>query len=154
MRTHAGSIFEAGLFDPDWLVLLDTAEAKCCAFDLRAVFQTSPEDRPIVLLGQAKRYDPSGGVPAGNTKKAWAYVETAAFSDTQIEARKTARRTFNKLGADVEFLTVHTGDASRLESQLQPMKGQGENLVFLAGDGLKSWLPLISARPSLISSSL
>ena len=135
----AGDMFMAGLLDPKWVTLLDTAKGQCCAFDIRAVFRTKGE--PIVVLVQAKRYEQSREASTG-----WVYVENVAFTETQVKARETARKKFNSLGANVVFLMVHAGDAGTLESHLRSIQGQGQNLAFLVGDGLKKWLPLMSSR--------
>ncbi|KAK9818505.1 hypothetical protein WJX74_004149 [Apatococcus lobatus] len=135
---------DVGFLDPSYIVLTDTASGDCCAFDVRMVFLT--DTRPILVLVSVKRIE--AGPQATANPKAYSYVDTTAFSDKANTARATAREAADKLGADVMFLTVHTGDASRVPDRLQA-SDRPEDLAFLVAEGLSGWLPQFSSRPGL-----
>ena len=75
-------------------------------------------------------------------------MDHVAFSSIADTARATARKAADAMGADALFLTVHTGNASRVAGKLQA-QGCPRKLAFLVAVGLRRWLPLLSSRPSL-----
>ena len=78
-------------------------------------------------------------------------MKHTAFHSLAEEARKTVRKAAEQLGVDVVFLTLSTGDPAEIASLIGQRAGCGEKLMVLMADGPKSWLFLMSSRPSSIT---
>lgn len=142
--------FMRDFLDTKVVALLDTARMDCYGFDIRAVFRTK---RRAIMLFIRVEHDVSGpSVPHGGTKPMQQYVKHTAFHPAAEEARKTAYKAANKLGAAAVFLTLSTGNPADVAPIIDERADCGQHLIFLMADGLKSWLPLLSSRPDTICS--
>ena len=141
---HADRTSDVGFLDPSRIILTDTASLACCGFDIRMVFQTAT--RPILVFVSVTRIE--AGPPALEEVRKYSFVDHVTFSSIADSARAIARKAADALGADALFLTVHTGNASRVAGKLKA-RGCPRDLAFLVAVGLERWLPLLSSGPSL-----
>ncbi len=141
----AGHSFKTWFLDPEHIVLLDTASQNCCGFDLRAVFRIDwgrDQEHRCLVLFQVEKPEQQKDLVAD-----W------AFSDPAIKSRATARQAAEAMGATVFFVLVSTGRETGLAEEIKAREHQGENLIFLTGEALKAWMPVLACRPRLYTAS-
>ncbi len=73
----------------------------------------------------------------------------SAFSADADKSRARAREAAKSMGATAIFVMVNTGGVAGLAEQVEARQGQSENLVFLTGEALKAWMPVLAGRPRL-----